>query len=96
MTDFYQLVVDVRHESFEGVNRLRISDPGHHIFPLGIGQKLAKQVFLTGGWVAGEDDTGTGIIPVITKHHGLDVHRRAPILRNVVFTPIDHCPVVVP
>src|SRR4030095_6883684 len=65
-------------------NRSRCANTRDHILALGIDEKLAIEALIAGGWVACESDSGRAIIAEITKGHGLDVHRRAPIVGNLI------------
>ncbi len=65
-------------------HRLRGAYAGDHVLALGVHQILAVEDVLAGGRVAGEADAGGAVGAHVAEHHGLDVHRRAPVGRDVV------------
>ena len=72
------------------------ADPGHHVLALGVDQEFAVQSIFARGWVAGKSHARRRCLAHVAEHHRLDVHRRAPALRDVVHAPIELGPVVHP
>ena len=67
---------------------LRRADAGDHVLALGIDQKFAVEPLVAGRRIAREGDAGRRGRAHIAEHHGLDIDRGAPALRDVVQTPI--------
>ena len=69
---------------------------GHHVLALGVGQKLAEELLLAGGGVAGEGHAGAAVVAHVAEGHGLDVDGGAPGVGDVVVAAVDVGPGVVP
>ena len=63
---------------------LRRADAGDDIFALRIDEEFAVKFFLASGRIAREGDAGGRGLAHIAEHHGLHIHRRAPVFRNIV------------
>ena len=72
------------------------ADAGDDVFPLRVEQVLPVHLFLARRRIAGKRHPGAGGWPQVAKHHGLHVHRRAQIMRNLVKVPVGDGPGVVP
>ena len=95
-TDVVQLLVHFRHGGLEGgevlvllalgglVQGVRGADTRDHVLALGVDQPFAVELVVTVGRVAGEGHAGGGGVAHVAEHHGLDVHSRAPVVRNVL------------
>ena len=95
-TDVVQLLVHFRHGGLEGsevlvllalgglVQGVRGADARDHVLALGVDQPFAVELVVTVGRVAGEGHAGGGGVAHVAEHHGLDVHSRAPVVRNVL------------
>ena len=63
---------------------LRRADAGDHVLALRVDEELAVELVLAGRGVAGEGDAGCRCRAHVAEHHGLDVNRGAPALRDAV------------
>ena len=72
------------------------ADAGHHVLALGVDQELAIEARLARRRIAGEGHAGGRGLAHVAEDHGLDVHRRAPALGDVVHAAIELGPVVHP
>jgi hypothetical protein len=100
LVDPHELPVGLGHLLLEGrqirlvggaareVDGLRSADARHHVFTLGVLQVLAVEVLLAGGRIACEGDAGGAVVSHVAEHHGLDVHRGAPVLGDAVDPPV--------
>ena len=79
-----ELLEDFRHVCSELGDLLGGSDTGYNVFTLGVLEILAVENLLTGSRVTSEGNTGTGVTAHVPKHHRLDVHSRAPVVRQLV------------
>ncbi len=68
--------------------RLGRAQARHHVLALRVQQELAEKLLGAGRRIAGEDDTGRAVVAPVAEHHGLDGNGRAPIVGDVVETPI--------
>ena len=68
----------------------------HHVLALGVGQKLAEQLALAGGGVAGEGHAGAAVVAHVAEGHGLDVDGGAPGVGDVVVPAVHVGPGIVP
>ena len=91
-----QLGVDGGKAMAQRRQRLGIANAGHHVLTLRVGQELAEQVLLAARRVAGEHHPGAGVLAAVAEHHGLHVHRRAPVVGNAVQAAVGGGAVVVP
>ena len=96
MTHVLELAVNLRHFDLELENGLGCTYSCYDVFSLRVEEKLAVENFFACGGIACEGDAGTAIISGISKDHGLNIHCGAPLVRDVVFSPINNCPFVVP
>ena len=76
--------------------RLRIANAGYHVLALRVGQEFTEQIFFAARRVAGEHHPGAAILAAIAEHHGLHVHRRAPVVGNALQAAVGRGAVVVP
>ena len=96
----YQVGIDFRQRALQGRKvrsggrfsrlgqRLRGTDSGNHVFPLGVEQEFPIEAVVAVGRVAGEADAGGAVVPHVAENHGLNVDRRAPIDGNAVQAPV--------
>ena len=63
---------------------LRSADAGDHVLALGIDQELAVELLVAGRRIARERHPRRRGLAHIAEHHGLDVNRSSPTLRDVV------------
>ena len=96
IADFYKLIINLRHDFFQLRDRLRGTHTGNHVFALGVHQKLAHQLLLTGSRVAGKRHARAGSIAHITKRHHLYVYSSSPGIRNLILHPVEVGARVVP
>ena len=100
VADRPEFAVQRRHQLFKGRlvgarrdapgfrDRLRRTDAGHDIFALRVHQELAVERLLAGGRITGKGNARRRGRAEIAEHHGLDVHRRTPMARDLVQVPI--------
>src|SRR5262245_41156996 len=69
---------------------------GHDVFALRIDEKFTVENSFAGSGIAGESDAGAGVVARVAEHHGLDVDRRAPFVRNTVLAAIDNRAIIHP
>jgi hypothetical protein len=96
MTHVLELTVNLGHFHLELDDRLGCADSGYNVFSLRVEEKLAVENFFACGGVPCEGDARTAIVSGISKDHGLNIYCGAPLVRDVVFSPINNCPFVVP
>ncbi|GBF26345.1 hypothetical protein MnTg02_01383 [bacterium MnTg02] len=63
---------------------MRRADTGNHVLALSIHQKLTIELILARRWVAGKGNAGRAVVPHIPKHHGLNIDRCSPFIRDIV------------
>ena len=68
----------------------------HHVFALGVGQKLAHQLLLAGCRVTGECNACAAVIAHVAEGHALYVNSCAPGIGDVVVAAVYVCAGVVP
>ena len=83
-----QLAPGLRHELCHAFVPVGIAAARHHVLALGIAQKVDPRRGLAGARVAREPHPGARTAPGIAKHHALDRHGRAQIVRNRVERPV--------
>ena len=96
MTHVLKLAIDFRHFDLKLDDRLGCAYSGYNVFTLRVEEKLAVENFFACGGIPCERDAGTAIVSSISKDHSLNIHCGAPLVRDVVFSPINNCPFVVP
>jgi hypothetical protein len=94
--DPHQLVEDLGEFLLHVADLVRRADAGHDILALRVDEILAVKLFRARRGVPREADAGGAIVPHVSEHHRLDVHRRADIVGNSVRLPVILRPVVVP
>ena len=62
-----------------------VRTPATDVFALGVDQIFAVENFLAGRRIARESNAGRARLAHVAEDHRLNVHRRAPIVRNAVF-----------
>ena len=83
-----KFTVAVGHILFQFADRLRGANAGNHIFALGVDQVFPVNAPGAGGRVPGKGHAGTGGVAHVAEHHGLDIHRRAPVAGNIVHAAV--------
>ena len=78
------------------VERFGDADTGHDILTLRVLQEIAVGAVLTRGRVARERDTRAGVVALVAEHHGLDVHRGAQVVGDLLHPPVDPRALAVP
>ena len=73
-----------------------VADAGHHVLALGVDQEVPVFALGAAGRVAGEADTGSGVVVAVAEHHGLHVDGSAEIMGNAFADPVGHGPGAVP
>ena len=58
------------------------ANAGDHVLALRIDEEFAVEFLLAGRRIAGKGDAGRRRFAHIAEHHGLHIHRRAPVFRN--------------
>ena len=96
VSDAEELIVDLRHGLFDGVDVHRSTDTGNDVFALGVHQNFREELVFTGSRVTGERNTGTGGVTHVAEGHHLDVDRGTPGIRDVVVTSVNVRTGVVP
>ncbi len=91
-----KLPVNLGQRLAQGLDRLGGANSRHHVLALGLEQVLAEEPLLPGGGITGEGDPGAGVVTHVAEDHGLDVHRRAQGVGDVVVLPVGHRPAPVP
>ncbi len=94
--DLHQLVVGLRVDLLEVLQRDRVADAGHDILALGVLQVIAVDALLAAARIAGERDPGAGVHADVAEHHRDDVDRRAQVGRDPLLPPVQDRPVRVP
>ena len=94
--DFEQLTVSRREFLRHADHCFRRAHAGHHVFALGVDQKFPVKDLRAAGRIAGESHAGTAGVSHVAEDHALHVDRRAPLVRDVVFAPVNIGPLVVP
>ena len=69
-------------------DRLGIADSGHHVLSLSVGEELAEGLLLARGRVAGEGDSGAGVLAHVAEHHRLYVHRRPHVVGDAMHAAV--------
>ena len=82
--DVHQLGVDGRELGFERTQRLGVADAGHDVLALGVDEEVAIGALCARGGIAREADAGAGLVVAVAEHHGLHVHGRAEVVRDVL------------
>ena len=82
--DVPELLVHLGHLFFEIDDRMGRPDAGHHVLALGVRQVLAVELLGARRGVPGEADARCRGVAHVAEHHGLDVHGRAEVARDVV------------
>ena len=86
----------MRHNLLQLENRLRSPHASDDIFALGVDEKLAVKLVRAVRRIAGKGHARTGIRAGVAVNHCLHVYCRAPLLRDVVFPPVNDRAVVHP
>ena len=94
--DLGQLLVRLRVDGPQVVQRQRVADAGDDVLALRVGQVVAVRAGLPGRRVAGESHSGAAGVAEVAEHHGADVHRGAEVLRDAFAAPVQPGPVGVP
>src|SRR5659263_124465 len=94
--DPHQLVEDLREFLLHVEDLVRGADAGDDVLALRIDEIFAVKLLRARRGIPREADAGRAIVPHVSEHHRLDVHRRADIVRNSVRLPVIFRPVVVP
>ena len=68
----------------------------NHVLTLSILQELTHQLLLAGGRVTGESNACAGLIVQVSEHHGHNVYRGTPGIRDIIVTTVHICAGVVP
>ena len=68
----------------------------HHVFPLGVHKEVPVQAWLSGGRIAARHDPRPAIVAHVPEDHGLDVDRRADVVRDSRRVPVVDCTFRIP
>ena len=88
LRDVHKLLVHLRHDLLERLDRLRGADAGDDVLALRVDEVLAVELLLAGGRVAGERNAGAGGVAHVAEDHALDVDGGAPVGRDVVHAAV--------
>ena len=69
---------------------------GDHVLPLGIGQEFSEEAPFSRGGIPGEGHARAAVVTHIAEGHGLNVHRGAPGIGDIVIPPVHVGPGVIP
>ncbi len=106
--DSVELFVDSGHGCFQRlhvrvllgfgglVNRVGCTGACNYILALGIDQPLAEKFVLTSGGVTCKSNTGGGSIAHVTKNHGLNINRCAPIVGYTLYAAVGNSAFAIP
>jgi hypothetical protein len=106
--DVEELLVDLRHGPFEGVQMLVLlvlgvlvdgvgrAGAGDHVLALGIDQPLTVELVVAGRGVAGEGHAGGRGVTHVAEHHGLDVDCGPPLVRDALDAAVGDGALAVP
>ena len=75
---------------------LGVADAGHDVLSLGVHEVVAVELALAGGGVAREGHARGARLALVAKGHGLDVHRGAQVVGDVVLPAVEAGTVAVP
>mmetsp|Transcript_21841 Transcript_21841/g.51908 ORF Transcript_21841/g.51908 Transcript_21841/m.51908 type:complete len:215 (+) Transcript_21841:130-774(+) len=75
---------------------LGCSDAGHNVLTLGVDQELSVEILGAVGRIAGEGNSRGAVVAHVAEDHRLNVHGRAPLLRDVMQLPVGLGPLVHP
>ena len=89
-THFQQFPICIRHFPLQIRHRMRRPNTRHNVLTLRIDKIFAVKFVRTVGGIARERHTRRTRIAGIAKHHRLNVHRRSPIRRYVIFVTIQN------
>ena len=84
------------HFRFQLGNVLGLSDSGHYIFALGVGQVVPFDFILAGGAVAGHGNARGAVVAHVAENHGYDADGGPQVMRNPGCIPVVHGPFAVP
>ena len=92
----HQFAVNFRHDILEAGDRFGRAHTGDHILALGVGQKLAVDLRLARGWIAGEKHAGPAAGAQISEDHGHDGYGGAHVVVDLVEVAVKDGPWRVP
>ena len=93
---FHERFVRGGHFLGQSGNWMRRAHPRHDVFPLCIDQILAVENFLAAGGIARESHARRARFAHIAENHRLDVDRRAPIVGDAIFSPVNNRTIIHP
>ncbi len=73
LEDLEEIGMDHREVLLHVVEVFGVADARHHVLALCVDQEVAVRLVLTGRSVAGEANTGTGVVVAVAEHHRLHV-----------------------
>ena len=85
-----QLLVRGRHYTRKMRDGIGRAHARNHVFALRIHQKFAVENFFSARRVARERHAGAGLVARVPENHGLNIDRRAPAGRNVIFLAVNN------
>ncbi len=88
LCDLRKLAVDGRLIALEVGDLAGGADPCDDVLALRVREILAEQLTLAGIGIAGERDAGSRVVAHVAEHHRDDVHRRSPIVGDLVVAAI--------
>ena len=94
--DLDQLSVDLGHHVRKLGEVLGVSHAGDDVLSLGVLEKVARRLRLTGVLVAAEGDSRARALAPVAEDHLLDVDGRPPVVGNPVQAPVLAGPLAVP
>ena len=92
-----QLLVGGRHVLAQSLfDSKRGTSSCDDVFALSVDQVVTTEARQTDRTVASEAHTSRTVVTEVAEHHGLNINRCTPVVRDTVLTPIDQRPVVHP
>ena len=82
--DVHEVAVGLRHRLPHVVQVVRVAHARHDVLALCVRQEVPRRRGLARDLVAREGDARARAVALVAEHHLLHVHRRAPVVRDVV------------
>ena len=91
-TNFNELLIGVFEDRIfrHGCHGKRCSNTSNNIFTLGIHKVFTIESVFTSCGISGKGNARCAVITHVAKHHGLDIDRGSPLIRNFVLPTIQN------
>ena len=89
VADLLELLERLGHHLGHLRDRHRGADAGDDVLALRVHEELAHQLLLAARRIARKGDARARVVVEVAERHHLDVHGRAPAVRNVVVAAVD-------